>query len=249
MVIKTKKERLMYEKIIIRENIEQHMRELREWLNETADVELEEMGDFFTRRISDYEEHMAIWSRAYQRFAQFLPSNVKNILDLGCGTGLELDEIWKMNPDIEVVGVDLCQSMLDKLREKHSEKKLQMICEDYFQYDFGTEKWDAVISFESFHHFFPKQKRELYNKIYQSLKKGGLFILGDYIACCEEEERLLQEIYLQKRKKSGIAEGRFVHFDIPCTLEHELAVMREAGFDKIIHMESMDGTTIIVIEK
>ena len=239
----------MVNNVVIRENIEQHMSELKDWLNETADVELEEMGDFFTRRINDYEEHMAIWSRAYQRFAQVLPSNVKSILDLGCGTGLELDEIWKKNPNIEVAGVDLCQSMLDKLREKHIDKKIKVICEDYFQYDFGTEKWDAVISFESFHHFLPKQKKVLYDKIYQSLKKGGLFILGDYIACCEEEERLLQEIYFQKRKKSGIPEDRFVHFDIPFTLEHELSVMREAGFVKITHVESMDGVTMIVVEK
>ena len=239
----------MVNNVVIRENIEQHMSELKDWLNETADVELEEMGDFFTRRINDYEEHMAVWSRAYQRFAQFLPSHIKSILDLGCGTGLELDEIWKNNPNIEVVGVDLCESMLDKLREKHCNKKLQVVCEDYFQYDFGTEKWDAVISFESFHHFLPKQKKVLYDKIHQSLKKGGQFILGDYIACCEEEERLLQEIYFQKRKKSGITEDCFVHFDIPLTLEHELSVMREAGFDKITHLESMDGVTMIVVEK
>ncbi|MBQ3164100.1 MAG: class I SAM-dependent methyltransferase [Lachnospiraceae bacterium] len=239
----------MYKEIVIRKNIEQHMRELREWLNETADMELEEMGDFFTRRIGDYEEHMAVWSRAYQRFAQLLPADTKSILDLGCGTGLELDEIWKRNPEISVVGVDLCQSMLEKLKEKHSDKKLQVVCEDYFQYDFGIEQWEAVISFESFHHFLPKQKKVLYDKIYQSLKKGGLFILGDYIACCEEEERLLQEIYFQKRKKSGIPEERFVHFDIPFTLEHELTILQEAGFLNIRQIESMDGATMIVVEK
>ena len=239
----------MYKKIVIRENIEQHMRELREWLNETVDVELEEMGDFFTRRIGDYEEHMAVWSRAYQRFAQLLSVNAKSILDLGCGTGLELDEIWKRNPEISVVGVDLCQSMLDRLKEKHADKQLQIVCEDYFQYNCGVEKWDAVISFESFHHFFPKPKKVLYDKIYQSLKKGGQFILGDYIACCEEEETLLQEVYGKKRERSGIRQNTFVHFDIPLTLEHELEIMQESGFSIIKQIESMDGATIIVAEK
>lgn len=244
-----KKEVLMKKEIVIRENIEQHMQELKEWLNETADVELEEMGEFFTRRIGDYEEHMAVWSRAYQRFAKLLSADAKNILDLGCGTGLELDEIWKKNLDISVVGVDLCQSMLDKLKEKHADKQLQTVCEDYFQYDFGVEKWDAVISFESFHHFFPKQKKVLYDKIYQSLKKGGQFILGDYIACCEEEETLLLESYAEKRKRSEIGQDTFVHFDIPLTLEHELTIMQEAGFHMIKQIESLDGATIIVAEK
>lgn len=239
----------MDHEIVIRENIEQHMQELRDWLLETADVELEEMGDFFTRRIGDYEEHMSIWSRAYQRFAQLLPANVKSILDLGCGTGLELDEIWKKCSDVAVTGVDLCQSMLEKLKEKHSDKKLQIICEDYFQYEFGVEQWEAVVSFESLHHFFPNQKKVLYGKICQSLKKGGQFILGDYIACCDEEEKLLQEIYAQKRKKSDIPEDTFVHFDIPLTLEHELKIMREAGFSVVKQIESMDGVTIMVVEK
>lgn len=225
------------------------MQELRAWLDETADVELEEMGDFFTRRIGDYEEHMSVWSRAYQRFAELLPKETRQILDLGCGTGLELDEIWKINPEIEVVGVDLCKNMLDKLKEKHADKHLQTVCEDYFQYDFGKEQWDVVISFESLHHFFPNQKKTLYEKIYQSLKKGGQFILGDYIAGCEEEETLLQETYAKKREKSGISQDTFVHFDIPLTLEHELKIMREAGFSIVKQIESIDGATIMVIEK
>ncbi len=33
-------------------------------------------------------------------FADILPLECRKILDLGCGTGLELDRIWKRNPDI-----------------------------------------------------------------------------------------------------------------------------------------------------
>lgn len=54
-----------------------------------------------------------------------------------------MDQIWKKDPDIAVTGVDLCQEMLEQLRQKHPEKKLTAVCRDYFQYDFGSEKWDA----------------------------------------------------------------------------------------------------------
>lgn len=239
----------MDKEMVIRENVEKYMQELKDWLAETAEVELEDMGAFFTSRISDYEAHMSVWSKAYQRFAQILPREARTVLDLGCGTGLELDEIWKKNPEISVMGVDLCESMLDKLKKKHSDKKLQVVCEDYFQYDFGEEQWDAVISFESLHHFMPEKKKLLYTKIYQSLKQRGQFILGDYIACCEEEETLLQKVYFEKRNKAGISEEMFVHFDIPLTLEHELAIMREAGFQEVKMLESINGATIIVVEK
>lgn len=43
--------------------------------------------------MSDYEEHMAIWEQSYQAFAALLPPDCESILDLGCGTGLELDQI------------------------------------------------------------------------------------------------------------------------------------------------------------
>lgn len=226
-----------------------YMQDLRQWLQDTADSPLEEMSDFFTKRLDDYEEHMSIWEKSYQMFAESLPSECRKILDLGCGTGLELDKIWQKNPDIEVTGVDLCQSMLDKLLEKHSDKPLTTVCQDYFQYDLGCGRWDAVISFESLHHFLPERKKELYQRVCHSLKNNGLFILGDYIACCEDEEELLHSVYLRKRKQTTLPDNCFVHFDIPLTLEHETELLRNAGFFIEKVLDNPDGATIIIAKK
>ncbi len=225
----------------------EYMQNLKLWLQDTADVPLEEMSDFFTNRLQDYEEHMAAWEKSYQMFAEIFPAACQSILDLGCGTGLELDKIWHKNPDIEVTGVDLCADMLARLLQKHQDKPLTTVCEDYFEYDFGYGKWDAVISFESLHHFLPERKRELYRKICGSLKDGGTFILGDYIACCDEEEELLRSVYLKKREQSAIPENCYVHFDIPLTLEHEKALLQDAGLtvEKVLDGEA----TIIMARK
>ena len=231
------------------ESTEQYMHDLKQWLSDTEDLPLEEMGEFFTKRLADYEQHMAIWEKSYQRFAELLPDECQNILDLGCGTGLELDQIWQKNPDMAVTGVDLCLDMLERLRQKHPDKKLITVCRDYFAYDFGSEKWDAVISFESLHHFLPEAKKELYKKIFCGLKEGGVFLLGDYIACCEEEEELLRSTYMQKRKKSAIPEQDFVHFDIPLTLEHELALLRSAGFHAEKIWDAPKEADIIIAKK
>lgn len=226
-----------------------YMQALKNWLADTSDAALEEMADFFSNRIDDYEQHMAIWEKSYQSLADLLSPQCQSILDLGCGTGLELDKIWQKNPDIAVTGVDLCRSMLDKLLEKHSDKHLTTVCQDYFQYDLGVSRWDCVISFESLHHFLPERKKELYQKIFNSLKEDTLFLLGDYIACCEEEEELLRSVYLEKRKKFAIPENCFVHFDIPLTLEHELELLQNAGFiiEKILDVP--EEATIIAAKK
>lgn len=228
---------------------EEYMKGLKQWLRDTSDSPLEEMSDFFTRRLDDYEEHMSIWEKSYQIFAELLPSECQRVLDLGCGTGLELDKIWYKNPYVAVTGVDLCQSMLDQLVKKHFDKHLTVVCQDYFQYDLGSAKWDAVISFQSLHHFFPEQKKELYQKIYNGLRAGGIFILGDYIACCDEEEELLRSVYLKKREQSAISKDQFVHFDIPLTLDHELAILKNAGFQIENVWDDPEQVTIIIAKK
>ncbi len=231
------------------ETTEKYIQDLKQWLQDTSDSPLEEMSDFFTKRLEDYEEHMSIWEQSYQIFAEVLPLKCQRILDLGCGTGLELDKIWQKNPDIEVTGVDLCQSMLDKLQKKHSDKHLTIVCQDYFKYDLGYDKWDAVISFESLHHFLPEHKTELYQKVYDGLKRGGVFVLGDYIACCDEEEELLRSVYLKRREQCTIPDNRFVHFDIPLTLEHERELLQNAGFVIEKVMDNPDGVTILIAGK
>lgn len=230
------------------ETIETYMNELKKWLLETADQSLEDMEGFFTTRIEDYEEHMSIWKKSYERFAELFPEGCEKILDLGCGTGLELDEIYKRYPDISVTGVDLCKAMLDKLTEKY-ENPLEIICMDYFRYDMGIDKWDAVISFESLHHFLPERKEFLYKNIYQALKKNSVFLLGDYVACCMEEEELLRNTYFEKRKKFQIPENQFVHFDIPLTLEHEKQLLYSAGFSDIQVYDDMEEALIILAKK
>ena len=87
-----------------------------------------------------------------------VPEHVEKLLDLGCGTGLELDEILQKRPKLEVTGIDLSEDMLGRLSAKHPQ--VHTIRADYFRYDFGKEAYDMAVSFESLHHFKPEKKLE-----------------------------------------------------------------------------------------
>lgn len=133
-------------------------------------MEIEEMSEFFTARAAGYDEHMLKnvegCKEGYIKMAELLQKEVTELLDLGCGTGLELDEIFKINPFINVTGIDLTQAMLDKLKQKHPDKNLSLINASYFDYDFGISKYDAAVSFQTLHHFSQSDKLKLYIKIF-----------------------------------------------------------------------------------
>lgn len=231
----------------IRENMDTYLAELRAWLSETADVKLEGMADFFAARIDGYEEHMSVWKDAYAHLPGMIPEGTQTILDLGCGTGLEIDQILAARPDMQITGVDLSETMLGKLREKHPH--VQTICADYFEYDLGEACFDAAVSFESLHHFKPGKKQRLFEKIFRALKGGGVFILADYLACCDEEEELLMSVSDEKRQKEGIPPDVFVHFDTPLTAEHEMELLRAAGFSLVEFVTSIEGASFLTAEK
>ncbi len=229
--------------IIIRENIPQYLSELKAWLEDVKDAPLEEMCDFFHARLDGYEEHMQIWHDAYVHMAKILPENAKKILDLGCGTGLELDEIFRLRADVQATGVDLAESMLEQLKRKHPQ--VETVCADYFACELGKSEYDAVISFESLHHFKPEKKQIVYDKAFAALKPGGIFLLADYIACCDEEETLLMQTCAERRARQRIDPETFVHFDTPLTAEHEMALFTAAGFVDVEVIACIEGATFI----
>ena len=69
---------------------------------------MEEMRAFFTRRVEGYDEHMlqnvAGCAEGYALLAQNLPDGAEDVLDLGCGTGLELDAMLAKRRDLRVTG-------------------------------------------------------------------------------------------------------------------------------------------------
>lgn len=65
----------------------EYMQNLKQWLWDTADSPMEEMSDFFTKRLHNYEEHMSVWEKSYQVFAEVLPMECQKILEAVCNIG------------------------------------------------------------------------------------------------------------------------------------------------------------------
>lgn len=214
---------------------------------------IEQMSDFFTARVEGYDDHMINTvegcKEGYEKMAELLPKEANELLDLGCGTGLELDEIFKIKPLINVTGIDLTQAMLDKLKQKHPNKNLKLINESYFDYDFGISKYDAAVSFQTLHHFSHEDKLKLYTKIFNALKPNGEYIECDYMVENQEDEDFYYSENKRIREEQNIPEDEFYHYDTPCTIDNQIKLLTKAGFKVVKTHWRMENTTIIVAKK
>ena len=208
---------------------------------------LEKMSDFFEARLDGYDAHMLTNIQSADEFYPFTARQLPRaenctILDLGCGTGLELEDYFRMNPSAKVTGIDLSRGMLEALQKKFADKEITLVCGSYFDVPFGESAFDCAVSVESLHHFTKEEKLPLYAKLHRSLKDGGYFILTDYFSLSVEEEQMHQKNLLALKAAQGISGDEFYHYDTPLTVPHETEALLEAGFSSVEVLKNWGAT-------
>lgn len=167
----------------------------------------------------------------------------KDILVLGCGTGLEIERIKHY---ALVTAVDISSGMLAELKRKelYPQVTLNTICNSYFDIEFTENNFDLVISTYSFHHFTIQQKAQLYRKIYNCLKLNAYFINGDTVCKDKNTEINLlndaEEFYQMQHLPFGS-----LHIDVPLTLDSELNLLTDTGFRGITVERKWSKTALI----
>jgi tRNA (cmo5U34)-methyltransferase len=205
----------------------------------------EEMAAFFDVRAAGYEAHMIRdvfgSDRFYVKTVEALPLNPGiRVLDLGCGTGLELDALFSRCPDAYVTGIDLSRGMLDALAAKHAGRALTLVQGDYFGVPFPGP-FGAALSVETMHHFEAEAKLTLYRKIAAALAPGGVYVETDFVA---QDDAFEADCLNGLHSVVPDRPAGFYHIDIPMTPGHLLELMRQAfSSAEILYQE---GSTAIL---
>ena len=199
---------------------------------------LEKMSDFFEKRLDGYDRHMMTNIASAEEFYPFtarcLPAEAGcAVLDLGCGTGLELEAYFAVNPAAKVTGIDLSAGMLASLEKKFAGRNITTIQGSYFEVPFGKNCFDAAVSVESLHHFTKEEKIPLYARLRQALRQDGYFILTDYFSLTDAEEEEHRRELARLKREQGITDDTLCHYDTPLTVEHEREALLAAGFSSV----------------
>ena len=214
---------------------------------------LEMMAAFFDARTDGYEDHMreALPDAAFNQFYQAVSSPIAEtddplaILDLGCGTGLELEALFQRVPNALVTAVDVSQNMLARLRHRYAAhmSQITLVTASYLTMPFGTHAYDHAISAMSLHHLSPDTKRELYKKIHAALKPGGSYIEGDSVTLAEMESQFLAEYHEQVADVPQAQDGEY-HIDVPFSIGTQKSLLREAGFKNFELIWQRDSSAV-----
>ena len=159
-------------------------------------MENKEVVDAFNKASTDYDKYrkQAIPNMdIYYNTVVNLTKNFSDpkILDLGAGTGILTELLYKQHPNSNITLVDLSTEMLNIAKNKFNDKNFKYIEADYLTHDFDKD-YDIIVSSLSIHHLTDEEKKVLYKRIYNFLRTGGVFINADQVCGATE---YTEEIY------------------------------------------------------
>lgn len=118
------------------------------------------------------------------------------LLDLACGTGSMSEEMCRLSYD--VIGADYSYGMLSRAMEKKIDSGLpiQYICQDMRELELYSTVDAVLCTLDSLNHLECfKDVETVFQKIYENLEKGGVFIF-DMNTPYKHREVLGNEIYM-----------------------------------------------------
>ena len=159
---------------------------------------MENVEDFYDQLSSKYSDLIKKCVPRYDELLNtmflYLEPDFKplRILDLGCGTGNLTQRILEQFPDAQIDALDLSEDILEESRKRFANKSnMNYLQADFKSMNLPLGNYDLVMSSIAIHHVEDPFKLKLYTKVYQSLKKGGIFIFAD------QTRGITDEIYLK----------------------------------------------------
>ena len=209
---------------------------------------MDEIFEHFSKTIDDYDtvadKVVMKNDELHESVVNSLPFNSGmklNIVDLGSGTGHGMRLILNKFPQAKVTGIDFSLRMISKSQTNLIEfrDQFKLINKDFNKVDFEND-YDAIVSAVTIHNSAHEQKKELFKKIYGSLKKGGVFVNGDFIEGeTEEISKKYQELYRDYLKSNLIGHELEVWLrhafveDKPMKLSEQFRILHTAGFKEV----------------
>lgn len=176
------------------------------------------------------------YATAAELAARTIKVKSPSILDIGAGTGLLSEFIIQKFPSASLSLLDESPEMLSKAQLR-LEKFAPKIHVQPMTNPLPTGKFHAVISSLAIHHLSDNDKQDLFQRIFQALEPGGVFINGEQILGeTEWQQQLFEDTHLDGARALGSDEQEIqaaqerMSYDRCTSLSEQVSWLKEIGF-------------------
>jgi ubiquinone/menaquinone biosynthesis C-methylase UbiE len=148
------------------------------------------------------------------------------LLDVGCGTGRTLHQLWRAHPKLRLHGADLSPAYIKRARKRLLEvEEITLAAENGEALPWADGTFDIATSVYMFHELPRNARRNVVRELMRVVRPGGLVVIEDSAQLAES------------RALEGVLRGFPMEFHEPFYadyLEDDLAgVLREVGFTNV----------------
>lgn len=151
----------------------------------------------------------------------------KRVLELGPGTGETTARLLEQHPLAAVWGVDTSAALLRVAQARCPRARFRV---GRMQDPLPRGPFDLVLSVLAVHHLHALEKASLFQRVYDVLQPGGVFVLGDLVTV-ENPADIVTEI-----------DGAV---DTPSRADEQLAWLREVGFTAELRWRLRDLAVLV----
>ncbi len=145
-------------------------------------LDKKKIAQHFSRSAKNYDQHAILQHKIIQEIliqlaSRSLPEKMKNILDVGCGTGSLAAELAKKYPEAQVIGADLSSGMIEVARFKHRQPNVKYEIADAEALPYENSFFDLVVSSSTL------QWTDLplvLKQVFRVLSAGGVFMFSTF---------------------------------------------------------------------
>jgi len=134
-------------------------------------VDYDEIAHLYDEPLRDHEVDSYLISFLNER-SDLSPSKI-SILDIGCGTGKQLSANRRHLREMNMVGLDLFEGMLNQAKKRC--KTIDWVRADGGKLPFHPNNFDYITNQFSYPHI--QQKERMITEIHRVLKTGGQFVM------------------------------------------------------------------------
>ncbi|MCG8526604.1 MAG: methyltransferase domain-containing protein [Opitutales bacterium] len=216
-----------------------------------------EAGDaswsFSGKTVDTFEEHVKKSVPLYVeghdlivRLSDFFVKDDSICYEIGCSTGALTQKIAKRHAikNAKFIGIDLEQDMIEKANELYVDENIEFVCDNVIEYEFPNFHSDLIMSYYTIQFIRPSERQKLINKIYDTLKWGGAFMLFEKVRAPDARfQDICTAVYNDYKLERGYTPDEIIHKSKslkgvlePFSSSANLDMLKRAGFVDVMNV-------------